>query len=257
MAEVEYAVEKFIATITLNRPERKNAVTIEMADRWADLLMEADADDGVRVVVVTGAAPAFCGGGDFGRLAVERPPIETRDRLTKHMHRVALTVDRLDKPLIAAVNGDAFGAGMDMALMCDLRFAARSARFSDGYILAGLVPGDGACYYLPRLVGTAKALELLLTGSTIGAEEALRLGIVNAVYDDDQLMDRVYRVASELAARDPALVQTIKRCVHESASSDLRTSLDLVAAQMAVIRSTEASMATFRDFMAGRRPPSR
>src|SRR5919199_3295421 len=98
-------------------------------------------------------------------------------------------MEALDKPVIAAVNGVAVGAGMDFALMCDIRFMARSARMNEGYIKVGLVPGDGGAYYLPRLVGTAKALELLLTGDFIDSDEAYRIGIVNRVYDDEELMD--------------------------------------------------------------------
>lgn len=256
MSDIEYAVDGAVATIRLNRPEVKNAFTVEMADAWADHLEHAARDDDVRVLIVTGTGRAFCGGGDLGRLAERRSPLETRERLTKHVHRVALAVDRLDKPVIAAVNGDAFGAGMDMALMCDLGVAAASARFSDGYILAGLVPGDGACYYLPRLAGTARALELLLTGATISASEAERYGIVNRVVPDDQLTETVGSLAAELAARDPVLVQTIKRCVYQSAGADLRTSLDLAAAQLAVLRSTEASEEAFRTFRDQRRRPT-
>jgi enoyl-CoA hydratase/carnithine racemase len=253
VADIDCSVEDHVAVLRLNRPDVKNAVTTEMADLWADLLIGMADDPEVRVIVVTGEGKAFCGGGDFGRLAVSRPPIESRDRLTKHIHRVALTVDRIDKPLIAAVNGDAFGAGMDMALMCDLRYASRSARFSGGYILAGLVPGDGACHYLPRIVGMPKALELLLFGTTVSAEEAERLGIVNAVVEAEDLMPTVMAHATTLAQRDPVLVQTIKRCVYQSATADLRTSLDLVAAQMAVIRSTPASRRAFQDFEDARR----
>ena len=255
MGDIEYAIDGGVALLTLNRPHVKNALTIEMADLWADLLLDASADDAVRVILVTGAGQAFCGGGDFGRLAEPRPPIETRDRLTRHIHRVALTVERIDKPLIAAINGDAFGAGMDMAIMCDLRYAARHARFSGGYILAGLVPGDGRVLFLPRTVGMAKALELLLLGTTFPADEAERLGIVNAVFGADDLMPRARSVAAALAEKDPDLVQTVKRCVYESASADLRTSLDLVAAQMAVIRSTPGSEAAFRAFQDARRRP--
>ena len=136
--------------------------------------------------------------------------------------------------MIAAVNGVAVGAGMDMALMCDMRIIARSARLSEGYIRVGLVPGDGGCYYLPRLVGPAKALELLLTGDFIDAEEAARLGIANHVVDDDELPAAVSALARKLADAPPVAVRMIKRAVYQSARTDLRTALDLISSHMSV-----------------------
>ncbi|MDT7673463.1 MAG: hypothetical protein QOD82_1365, partial [Pseudonocardiales bacterium] len=138
----------------------------------------------------------------------------------------------------------------DMALMCDMRIMARSARLSEGYVRVGLVPGDGGCYYLPRLVGTAKALELLLTGDFIGAEEAGRLGIANHVVDDADLAGAVATLARKIADGPPVAIRTIKRAVYQSARSDLRTALDLISSHMAVVTSTEDSaeaLAAFRE----------
>lgn len=249
MDEVTWELHDWIGIVTLNRPSVKNAITIEMADEIASLLRSAQMNQDVHVIILTGAGHAFCAGGDLNRLAEGHQPIDVRNRLTDHMHQVAYAAESLDKPLIAAVNGDAFGAGMDIALMCDFRFAADTARFSDGYILAGLVPGDGAAYFLPRVAGIATALDLLLTGRTVDAEEAARLGIVHRVHESSELLDEVVAFANVLAARPVELVKMIKRAVYESARSDLRTSLDLVAAQMGVIRSTEESAQTLRSFL--------
>lgn len=253
MDEVTWDLHELIGTVTLNRPAVKNAITIEMADEVASLLRSAQMNPDVHVIILTGAGRAFCAGGDLNRLAVGHQPIEVRNRLTEHMHQVAYAVESLDKPLIAAVNGDAFGAGMDIALMCDFRMAADVARFSDGYILAGLVPGDGAAYYLPRVAGIATALDLLLTGRTVDAEEAARLGIVHRVHTATSLLEEALNFAKMLAERPIELVKMVKRAVYESARSDLRTSLDLVAAQMGVIRSTEESAEALRSFLEGRR----
>jgi len=134
VADLEYKVENGVGTILLNRPEKKNAFTVEMVDRWAEVLVGARADDSVGAIVVTGAGDAFCAGGDFGGLspeAEEEPgPYERKAFLTDHVHRVAYALEDLDKPVIAAVNGVAVGAGLDFALMCDMRFMARSARVS-------------------------------------------------------------------------------------------------------------------------------
>jgi len=168
MADLEYTVDGKVATILLNRPHRKNAFTLPMIDDWADALREVTADDGVRALVLTGAGDAFCSGIDLGDLSgVEPTPLDRKRMLTHRIHRIALALEDLDKPVVAAVKGPAVGAGMDMALMCDMRFAGESARFSEGYIRVGLVPGDGGCFWLPRLVGVAKALELLLTGDFV------------------------------------------------------------------------------------------
>src|SRR5690348_12835891 len=186
MADLEYTVDGKVATILLNRPHRKNAFTLPMIDDWADALREVTADDGVRALVLTGAGDAFCSGIDLGDLSgVEPTPLDRKRMLTHRIHRIALALEDLDKPVVAAVKGPAVGAGMDMALMCDMRFAGESARFSEGYIRVGLVPGDGGCFWLPRLVGVAKALELLLTGDFVDGREAERIGIANHCYPDE------------------------------------------------------------------------
>jgi enoyl-CoA hydratase/carnithine racemase len=256
MADLEYTVADGIGTILLNRPHRKNAFTIEMIDQWARILVEARTDPDVRVIVLTGAGDAFCSGVDLSSIDGERPsPLQRKEHLTDHIHRVPYALEDLDKPVIAAINGVAVGAGMDMALMCDMRIIARSARLSEGYIRVGLVPGDGGCYYLPRLVGQAKALELLLTGDFIGGEEAARIGIANHVVDDDDLIAATTRLARKLADAPPVAVRTIKRAVYQSARADLRTALDLISSHMSVVTSTQDSaeaLAAFREKRPGR-----
>ncbi|MFI5611619.1 enoyl-CoA hydratase/isomerase family protein [Amycolatopsis sp. NPDC051903] len=242
MADLEYTKADGIGTILLNRPHRKNAFTHEMIDQWAQILVDARTDPDVRVLVLTGAGDAFCSGVDLSSMSGERAaPLQRKNQLSEHIHRIPFALEDLDKPVIAGINGAAVGAGMDMALMCDLRIIARSARLSEGYIRVGLVPGDGGCYYLPRLVGQAKALELLLTGDFIDAEEAARLGIANHVVDDDELPSAVHTLARKLADAPPIAVRTIKRAVYQSARSDLRTALDLISSHMAVVTSTEDS----------------
>jgi enoyl-CoA hydratase/carnithine racemase len=238
--EVCYAVSEGVATITLNRPRRKNAFTLPMVNRWADLLTQAERDPCVGAIVVTGAGDSFSSGIDLDALeAIEHSALGRRRMLTENIHRVALTLDRLDKPVIAAVAGAAVGAGMDMALMCDMRIAGESAYFSEAYVRIGVVPGDGGCYYLPRLVGTAKAMELLLTGDRVDATEALRIGLVNRVVPDNELASYVQGFARRLAAGPPVATRLIKRTVYQSASIDLATALSLVASHMGVVMTTD------------------
>jgi enoyl-CoA hydratase/carnithine racemase len=250
MADLEYTVEEGIGTILLNRPERRNAFTLEMIDEWTDVVRGAATDDDVQVLVLTGAGKSFCAGGDLDMLGEKHTSLSRKRHIFDRIQRIARAMDDLDKPTIAAVNGAAAGAGMDMALMCDMRIAARSARFAESYINVGLVPGDGGCFYLPRLVGPAKALELLLTGDFVDAEEAERLGIVNRVVDDDVLMDETRALAKRIAAKSPVPLRMIKRAVYQSLRTDLRTSLDLISSHFGVVAVTEdaeEAMAAFRE----------
>lgn len=234
-----------LATITLNCPERKNSFSMEMIDQWADMLQQWRTDPEVRVIILTGAGDAFCSGAYFPTSPnnQSRPdgPFDHKSRLWNQIHRIPLALEDIDKPVIAALNGVAVGAGLDMALMCDIRFAAESARFAEGYVNVGLVPGDGGAYYLPRLVGIAKALELLWTGDFINAPEAERIGMVNRVYPDDHLMEETYKFARRLADGPAKVIQLIKRTTYQSCRLDLRTALDLVSSHMGVIRTTEDS----------------
>jgi enoyl-CoA hydratase/carnithine racemase len=255
-----FAVQDGIATITLNRPEAMNAFSVPMIERWVWALEQCRDREDVRVVVLTGNGPAFCAGGDVkamregrGFLAQGETVRDTystglarKNSLWKLIQRVPLTLQEVDKPVIAAVNGDAIGAGCDMALMCDMRIAGEMARFSEGYVKLGIVPGDGGAYFLPRLVGMAKALELLLTGDVIDAREAERIGMVNRVVPQEQVLAEAYKLARKIAAQPPVAVQLIKRAAYQSQGCDLRTALDLVSSHMAIVTETEDHLEAVR-----------
>jgi enoyl-CoA hydratase/carnithine racemase len=239
MADLLYEVNDRVATITLNRPDKLNAFTSGMIDAWAKALSEAQADDAVNVVVVTGAGRAFCAGGDVGRMGAGEPtPLDHKNGLWQGIHRVPKTLEAMDKPVIAMVNGVAVGAGMGMCLMCDIRVASDEAKFSTGYVRVGLVPGDGDTYFLPRLVGPARALELLWTADFLDAIHAERLGIVNRVVPASELADETYALARRIADGPQVPIRMIKRLVYQSLKLDLRTHLDLVSSHMAVVRQT-------------------
>jgi enoyl-CoA hydratase/carnithine racemase len=243
--EILFKKENGIATIVLNCPERKNSFSMEMIDQWAKALEEWRMDPEVKVIVLTGAGDAFCSGVFFTPApegtATEETPFEFKSRLWDRIHRIPLTLEDIDKPVIAAMNGVAVGAGLDMALMCDLRFAAESARFSEGYVKVGYVPGDGGAYYLPRLIGIAKSLELFWTGDFISAAEAERIGMVNRVFPNDKLMEETYKFAGRLVDGPTQVIQMIKRTVYQSSRADLRTALDMVSSHMGVVFATEDS----------------
>jgi 2-(1,2-epoxy-1,2-dihydrophenyl)acetyl-CoA isomerase len=251
MADLLYEVKDRIATITLNRPDKLNAFTGPMIDAWANSLAEAQRDEQVNVVVVTGSGRAFCAGGDVGRMGEGEPtPLEHKNQLWEHIHRIPKTLETMDKPVIAMVNGLAVGAGMGMCLMCDVRVASDEARFSTGYVKVGLVPGDGDTYFLPRLVGASKALELLWTADFIEAAEALRLGIVNRVVPAAGLREATFALARQIADGPQVPIRMIKRLVYQSLRLDLRTHLDLVSSHMSVVRRTAdhaEGVAAFKD----------
>jgi enoyl-CoA hydratase/carnithine racemase len=207
------------------------------------------------VVVVTGSGRAFCAGGDVARMKEGKPtPLDNKNGLWENIHRVPKALEAMDKPVIAMVNGVAVGAGMGMSLMCDMRIAADTARFSTGYVRVGLVPGDGDTYFLPRLIGTAKALELLWTADFIEAPQALELGIVNRVVPAAELREATYAFAQQVASGPQVPIRMIKRLVYQSMRLDLRTHLDLVSSHMAVVRETadhKEGVQAFKD----KRPP--
>ncbi len=253
--DLRYAIQDGIATITLNRPEKLNAFTIGMIDAWAACLRDAQSDPSVHVVVVTGAGRAFCAGGDMAQLGTEAPAALDQKRfLWDHVQQIPLTLEAMDKPVIAMVNGVAAGAGMDMALMCDLRFASDKARFAESYVKVGLVPGDGGAWFLPRLVGLDRALELMWTGDFIDASEALRIGAVTKVFPADDLAVQTYAFAARLTVGPPLAIRMIKRAASQGLRTDLRTSLDLISSHLALVVQSNDHQEGVRAFQE-KRPP--
>lgn len=258
MSDIEFTVADGVATILLNRPAKRNAFTLDMIDEWARFLVAARTDEDIRAIVVTGAGGAFCAGADLDGLGGRRQsssPIDHKRHLTDHIHRIAYALEDIDLPVIAAVEGPAVGAGMDFSLMCDLRIASESARFAEGYVKVGLVPGDGGCYFLPRLIGIPRALELLWTGRFVAAEEALRIGLVNRVVETGGAYEAALDLAKELAAGPSIALGMIKRATYQSARTDLRTAFNLISSDMGVVRATEDSQEALSAFRE-RRPPT-
>lgn len=249
---LSFVVDQGVATITLNRPEKLNAFTAEMLEDWLAALDACRTSSEIRVVIVTGTGRAFTTGGDMEALgaAAEQTPSAIRDRLVNGTQRLPRKLAEIDKPVIAAMNGIATGAGLDIALACDLRFAAESARFAETYARMGLIPGLGGAWLLPRLVGHAKALEMLWSCDWIEAREAERIGLVNKVVPDALLMDETYAFARRLAQGPPLAIQGIKRLVRMAREQDFCTSLEVAATSMITVRSSEdhkEAVTAFRD----------
>jgi enoyl-CoA hydratase/carnithine racemase len=258
--QIIYTKEAGVAVITLNRPQVLNAFTPVMIDEWAQAIEAASLDPEVRVLIVTGAGRGFCSGADV-RSFRERertdgnPVVDGRYWLQHSVHRVPLALRTLDKPYIAAVNGPAAGAGMDMASMADIRIASESARFTMSYVNVGIVPGDGGCYYLPRIIGVARALDLIWTGRTMDAQEALRMGYVSQVVPTDQLMDTVMAYAKKLAEGPQVAMELAKRLVYEGMeTNNLFKELRSAEHAMLIARATEDAIEGPRAW-AEKRPP--
>jgi len=251
-----------ITTITLNRPERLNALNPQMMQELASALDEVEADDETRVLVITGAGRGFCAGADVRGMAggTERgsrtaaSAEELRQGLINSAGKVMPRIHKLQKPTIAMVNGPAVGAGFDLALVCDLRIGSENARFMNAFVRIGLFPGWGGTWLYPRVMGLGKALEYLYTGDFIEAEEAEKLGVLNRLVPADELEKETMALARKIAAGPPISIKLMKLQVYEGLDMDLDTALRIAAACETITLSSEdhrEGVAAFRE----KRPP--
>ena len=247
-----------VGVITLNRPEKMNAITTEMGYyQLPGLLDQINRDDDVKAVILTGAGKGFCSGADVAtRLAdnVGGVVAETRHENLMHTGTVAMSFEALDKPIIAAVNGVAVGAGFSMALACDIRIASDRARFGAVWVKRGLIPDAGATYYMPRILAFDKAVELAFSGDLIGADEALAIGLVTRVVPHDELMPTARALAEKFASGPSVAIELIKRGFRRSLNNDLKTQLDYETYAQNLCRQTEDHKEGVRSFME-KRPP--
>ena len=215
-----------VVLLTLDLAERRTAMTGELTDAWAATIAELAADDGVRAVVVTGAGSAFCAGGALSWLA-ESPDMTVADLRARMLpfYRTWLSVRELDVPVIAAVNGPAVGAGLCLALACDLRYASTAATFSAPFVKLGIHAGMAATFLLPEAVGLPRARELLLTGRRVDAEEALRIGLCEAVHAPDDLLPAALRTAEDAAAGAPVAVRLTKAALRHAGHRSIEEAL--------------------------------
>jgi 2-(1,2-epoxy-1,2-dihydrophenyl)acetyl-CoA isomerase len=242
-SQILYEITDRVGVLTLNRPEVMNAFGGTMREDLLTLLQQTEADKSVRCIVITGAGKAFCAGGDIASMA----DMQARNDATVIPQRMKVGAQVVNllrsmaKPVIAAVNGAAAGAGINLALACDMRFAAESARFSESFVKIALVPDWGGTYLLTQLVGTAKAMELMMTGDRIDTIEALRIGILNRVIPDDTFRDEVMTFARQLASGPADTLTHIKRATYIGATGTLSDALRYEEqAQQAVFLSDDA-----------------
>lgn len=222
-----YDVIDRIAAITLNRPEVMNALGGAMREDLLARLQEAEKDPAVRCVIITGAGNAFCAGGDIASM-VEMQSKNDASIIKQRMTlggKIVQFIRQTPKPVIAAINGAAAGAGMNLALACDIRYGSDRARFAESFVKIGLVPDWGGHYFLTQLVGTSRAMELIMTGDRIDAEEAFRLGLINRIFPHDTLQEEVRKFAGRLADGPAETLMQIKRGVYIGATGTLADTL--------------------------------
>jgi enoyl-CoA hydratase/carnithine racemase len=259
--EVLYDVVDRVATLTLNAPERMNTISAAMLQSISALLLRADADRDVRCIVLTGAGRAFCAGldlqaqmagpkgglGNLGDGSAFGGELDLRDAPPTVLHAV-------DTPTVCVLNGGAAGYGLDLALGCDIRIAAESAKLNPGFAKRGIVPESGGTWLLPRMVGYARAAEIAFTGRTLSADEALELGLVNRVVPADELGKQAAALAGEIAANAPLAVRAIKRMMRAAETETFEQNVHHVFLQLLPLLRTDDFSEGVAAFMEKREP---
>ncbi|MBI2328446.1 MAG: enoyl-CoA hydratase/isomerase family protein [Chloroflexi bacterium] len=253
--DIIYAKEDGIATITLNRPDTRNALSPEMTESIYKVVADVSQDDKLRVLVLTGTGSAFCSGADVKAMSQEPgQPGGKKRKTNKKMDQLPLLLQRCDKPVIAAINGVAAGGGFDLACACDIRIASDKARFTELFIRRGAIPAMGGTFFLPRLVGIDRACQLIWTGDMIDATEAERIGLVTMVVPHGELESATRELAEKLVKGPPLAIQRAKRAIYDGLGMDLQSTLDYVAAVSAEIRDPEDRKEGARAFLEKRAP---
>lgn len=254
---IRVEIEDHIAKLTLNRPERLNALGAGMRERMHQALVKLGDDPDVRVVVITGAGRAFCSGGDVKEMNERQDAgAPRRDLEIQPIREKILAVLRtMPKPVIAAVNGVAAGAGFNLALGCDMRIASDKATFTQAFVRRGLHPDWGGTYFLTRMLGTARACELLFSGDMITAKQAAEWGLVNRVVPHEELAAEAQHWARRLAEGPPIVIALAKRGIYRSTESDLASALEYEAYAQRLVWTTEDAAEGIKAFVE-KRPPA-
>lgn len=243
--EVLLDIHDHVAVVTLNAPARMNTISGPMLNLLSERLLDADANRSVRCIVLTGAGRAFCAGLDMGSQAGKTESLGVLDDPNANMVEFDLrnappvVLHNLDTPVICALNGGAAGYGLDIALGCDIRIAAESAKLAPGFAKRGILPESGGTWLLPRIVGYAKAAEISFRGRTLSAGESLELGLVNEVVPNEMLRDRAMEMASEIAANAPLAVRAIKRMMRAAETETFEQNIHHVYLQLLPLFRTE------------------
>ena len=254
MPDLLFEIEDHIATITLNRPDRMNAISRPMLDELAERLVQCNHDQTVRVVLITGAGRGFCAGLDLqdatsGTGIGSSQSKKAAYRLFDLRNAPPTVLHNMDKPTICAINGGAAGYGMDLALGCDIRLMAEEAKMSAAFTKRGVVPESGGTWLLPRIVGWSVAAEIFFTGRKLDAKQCLDYGIVNEILPKEDLLDTARGIAAEIAANAPLAVQATKRMMRMAMSESFESNVDHVLLQLMPLFSSEDFQEGIQSFL--------
>jgi len=250
--EILFTKQKGIAKLTLNRPSVYNALNLTIRPEILHALEDAQTDEDVKVLILTGAGKAFCSGGDVKTME-DQTPIGGRERL-KNLHRINEAIFNLEKPVITAVNGVAMGGGFSLALLGDIIVASEKARFGCSFVNIAVVPDTGMMWYLPRLIGLPKANELMFTGRVIGAIEAMEMGLLNKVVPAEELEKTVQEMAERLTKGPVKAIGMMKTLTHKALWTDYSSFLEYEAQAQAICFLTEDMREGFNSFVEKRTP---
>ena len=257
--EIEADLLDFILTVRLNRPVASNAITLKMVDELRSVLNDASCDDDVRVVILTGNGKCFSAGGDVKAMKLKSDMFAgtsatLRDNYIRGIQEIPRSIEKFRKPIIAFVNGPAIGAGCDLACMCDIRVASTAAKFGETFSKLALVPGDGGPFFLQRVVGYPKAMEMFLTGELYDAVQALNMNLVNYVFDQDEAFNQTFDLAKKIAANGPIAISMTKQGLKHARSGDMESCLELMAAFQGITQRTNDHFEGVESILAKRSP---
>ncbi len=249
-----------VVTVTLNRPNERNAISEqEHIDEISHFCAQATADHTIKAVVLTGAGSAFCAGGNVKNMRDKKgmfggTPYQMRNGYRTGIQQIPLALYELEVPVVAAVNGPAIGAGLDLACMCDVRIAAEGAIFAESFVKLGIVPGDGGAWLLPRVIGMARASLMTLTGDAIDTAKALEYGLVSEVVPADQLLSTAQKIAHRIASNPGHATRLAKRLLRDGQDMKLGPLLELSAAYQALAHHTADHQEAVSAFLEKRKP---
>ncbi len=245
--------EEEILFVFFNRPEASNAITYEMIDSFSKIMEFADLDNDISVIVLTGEGKHFCAGGDIKDMQQRRGMFEgdsneLRIRYKNGIQRIPKVMESLSKPVVAMINGSAIGAGLDIACMCDIRVCTEESKFAESFAKLSLVPGDGGTYFLQRIVGFAKAMEMSLTARTYNSSEAFKMNLVNEVSAPTKLKEITLNYAKQISSNPKSVIPMVKKAIQHAYKNDLASSLELLSAFQGIAQRNDDHFAALDKF---------
>ena len=256
---VLYEQDDRIVKITLNRPDTRNALSGDIIEGLVEYIQKADKDKNVGCVILTGAGKSFSSGGNLQEIK----DMTTKDQMTQAqledwyrfgIQKIPLTMNSIDVPVIAAVNGHAIGAGNDLCTMCDIRIAGEDAKFSESFLRIGIIPGDGGSWFLPKIIGLARANEMILTCDVLDANKALDWGLVSKVVPNENLIVEAQQLAKKIAAQPPEACRRAKRLLRMSQNVPLQDALEMAASQQSMLQQLDDHREAIEALLEKRKP---